>query len=156
MIKTVLKTTYKKPEPKVIHYRDYKNFDKEAFKTDLRSLRHSPRDSYNSFESSYLKILEKHAPIRRKTLRGNQVPYMTKQLRKAIMKRTELCSKYSKCNTLETLHAFKKQRNYCSRLYKKERRKTDRCPPVHGNGLHKNVKITAPDKLKNYSEKRYG
>ena len=34
---------------------------------------------------------------------GNQVPYMTRQLRKAIMKRTELCSKYNKLKTLESL-----------------------------------------------------
>ena len=79
--------------------------------------------NYDSFEERYLKILENHAPIKQKTLRRNQTPYMTKQLRKAIMKRTELCSKYCKLKTDESLHAFKKQRNFCSRLYKKERKR---------------------------------
>ena len=45
---------------------------------------------------------------------------MTKALRKAIMKRSELESKYVKNKTNENLKAYKKQRNFCSKLYKKE------------------------------------
>ena len=56
-------------------------------------------------------------------LRANHVPYMTKALRKAIMKRSELESKYVKNKTNENLKSYKKQRNFCSKLYKKERKK---------------------------------
>ena len=56
-------------------------------------------------------------------LRANHVPYMTKALRKAIMKRSELESKYVKNKTSENLRSYKKQRNFCSKLYKKERKK---------------------------------
>ena len=35
-------------------------------------------------------------PKREKQLRANHAPYMTKQLRKAIMKRSELATKYNK------------------------------------------------------------
>ena len=48
---------------------------------------------------------------------------MTKALRKAIMRRSELETKYFKLKTNDTLKAYKKQKNYCSRLYKKERKK---------------------------------
>ena len=48
---------------------------------------------------------------------------MTKALRKAIMKRSELESKYLKNRTNENLKSYKKQRNFCSKLYKKERKK---------------------------------
>ena len=48
---------------------------------------------------------------------------MTKALRKAIMKRSELESKYVKNRTNENLKSYKKQRNFCSKLYKKERKK---------------------------------
>ena len=44
---------------------------------------------------------------------------MTKALRKAIMERSELESKY----VSEDLKYYKKQRNFCSKLYKKERKK---------------------------------
>ena len=44
---------------------------------------------------------------------------MTKALRKAIMERSELESKY----VSEDLKYYKKQGNFCSKLYKKERKK---------------------------------
>ena len=42
-------------------------------------------------------------------LRSNQDPYMTKALRKAIMRRSELEAKYFKLKTNDTLKAYKKQ-----------------------------------------------
>ena len=48
---------------------------------------------------------------------------MTKALRKAIMKRSELASKYHKTKSIEDYNIYKKQRNFCSKLYKKERKK---------------------------------
>ena len=51
------------------------------------------------------------------------VPYMTKPLRKAIMIRSSLKNKLYKNFTPNNSMAYKKQRNYCSRLYKKERKK---------------------------------
>ena len=48
---------------------------------------------------------------------------MTKILCKAIMKRSELASKYHKTKNNEDYSKFKKQRNFCSKLYKKERKK---------------------------------
>ena len=44
-------------------------------------------------------------------------------MRKAIMKRSELATKYRARPNEENQKAFKKQRNFCNRLYKKERRK---------------------------------
>ena len=46
--------------------------------------------SYKPFEEIFLKILEKHAPMKSNQLRANNVPYMTKALIKAVMKRSEL------------------------------------------------------------------
>ena len=50
-----------------------------------------------------MEVLNTHAPIKRKLLRANHVPYMTKALRKAIMKRSELENKYVKNKTNENL-----------------------------------------------------
>ena len=36
MVVTVLKSTFKKAKPKEIVYRSYKNFDRDAFKYELR------------------------------------------------------------------------------------------------------------------------
>ena len=51
---------------------------------------------YKHFKEIFLEILNIHAPIKRKLLRANHVPYMTKALRKGVMKKSELESKYVK------------------------------------------------------------
>ena len=45
-----------------------------------------------------------------KLLRANHDPYMTMTLRKAIMKRSELKSKYVKNKTCENFKSYKKQK----------------------------------------------
>ena len=47
---------------------------------------------------------------------------MTKTLRKAIMRRSQLQTKYFKNKSQKDYLAFKKPRNFCSKLYKKERK----------------------------------
>ena len=78
---------------------------------------------YTEFESIFLNTLDAQAPLKKKTLRANHAPYMTKTLRKAIMKRSSLENLYDQKKTLEHNKAYQKQNNFCSRLYKKERKK---------------------------------
>ena len=124
MVVTVLKTTYAKAKAKDVFYRDYKKFDKNLFKEALREgLAKTIISSYKEFETIFLSILNKHAPLKRKTIRANHMPYMTKALRKAIMKRSELESKFLKTKSKYSHMCYKKQKNFVSRLYKKERKK---------------------------------
>ena len=59
--------------------------------------------------------------MKKKLVRANQTPYMTKALRKAIMRWSEIEAKHFKLKTNNTLEAYEKQKNYWSRLYKVER-----------------------------------
>ena len=122
MIVTVCKTSFQKPKPKEVVYRNYKKFDRDIFKDELK-LKLESITNYESFEDVFLTILNKHAPLKKKVLRSNQAPYMTKALRKDIMRRSELESKYFKNKTNENKARFKKQKIFCSKLYKKERKK---------------------------------
>ena len=122
MTVTVLKNTFRKPAPKIVRYRCYKNFNCEEFKRELNT-NLSSVSSYEEFETVYLNILDKYAPTKTKYVRANQAPYMTKLLRKAIMTRSALKNRFYKYPTLENSYDYKKQRNYCSRLYKKERKR---------------------------------
>ena len=65
-------------------------------------------------------LLDHHVPLKKKILRANNAPYITKKLRKAIMKKSQLENIYSKTLTEKSLKPYKKQKNYVSRLYKKE------------------------------------
>ena len=120
---TVLKSSFKKNKPKEITYRNYKDFKENDFKQELKDNLISGISNYESFESIFVNVLNKYAPLKKKMIRANHVPYMTKTLRRAIMKRSELESKYYKNNINENRRLYKKQNNYCSRLYKKERKK---------------------------------
>ena len=122
MILTVLKTTMQRVSPKEIIYRDYKHFEPNNFRSDLRKNLESIND-YESFEKIFLFILNKHAPLKKKVVRANHAPYMTKALRKAFMKHSALENKYLRNNTTENKIHDKKQKKLCSRLYKKERKK---------------------------------
>ena len=122
MVLTVLKNKFVKLKPKEIKYRCYRTINREIFRFELNSSL-SGVSSLEEFDDTYLRILNKHAPIKTKTVRINQAPYMTKTLRKAIMRRSALKNKFYKDKTPTAERMYKKQKNFCSRLYKKERRK---------------------------------
>ena len=105
-------------------YRDYKTFDEDIFCQELCTCLSSETVlDYNSFEENFLEVLNKHAPLKKKVLRANNAPYVTKALRKAIMKRSYLEKLYLKKKTAESLKKYEKNKNFCSRFYKKERKK---------------------------------
>ena len=120
----MFKFNFQQLPPKKIFYRDYKKFDSVLFKEELESNLNANRVyEYNIFETIFLSLLNKHAPMKQKLVRANQSPYLTKSLRKAMMKRTELRTKYFKNPNSYNLSRFKKQKNYCTRLYKKEHKR---------------------------------
>ena len=122
MVLTVLKVKIDKQKSKKMTYRDYKKFDESNFKKDLAIKLGKSSTTCESFENNFLEVLENHAPEKSKYNRANQVPYMTKSLRKAIMKRSELQSKFFKNRSHQNMINYKKQRNFCSRLNKKEKK----------------------------------
>ena len=104
MVIAVLKATFTKSKPMVTIYRDFKLFNEEKFKTDLKnSLRITNISSYHVLEKIFLKVLGRYAPIKSKTIRANHAPYVTKTMRKTIMKRTELQHSYFKTRSSENL-----------------------------------------------------
>ena len=68
-------------------------------------------------------MLNTHAPLKKKVVRANEFPYMTKALRKTIATRSRLENRYHKNKTGESLRDYRKQKNFSSRLSKKERKK---------------------------------
>ena len=95
---TVLKTKFEKAKPKEIFYRDINNFYNETFKSLLRE-RLSTCKSYSKFEEVFIMSLDQCAPLKKKIVRANEVSYMTKTLKKAMMRRSQLENKYYKSKT---------------------------------------------------------
>ena len=60
--------------------------------------------------------------MKKKSVRANDGPFMTKALRKAIMNRTHLRNRYNNDKTDDNKKAFKKQRNLCVKLLREAKR----------------------------------
>ena len=126
MTVTVLKTFIKKKGPRIIKYRCYKNYNERSFKHDLLNWFEMVDEefiNYDKFLDIFLKVLNKHAPLKHKTVRGNQSPFMTKELSKSMMLRSKLKNKHNKCPNDENLKIYRKQRNYCVNLLAKLKKK---------------------------------
>ncbi len=121
IVVTVLKTKFVKLKPKLINYRCYKNFNEGRFRYDLKMCV-DICTSYEDFESLFLKILDKHAPKKTKYIRANEAPYMSRLLKKAIMKRSRLEGVYYRTKSEHDKIIYKSHKNYVSRLYKRERK----------------------------------
>ena len=82
----VMKISVKKHSPIERHYRDYKYFDQSKFKNNLNEKLSEGISNSESFETTVIDVLNKQTPLRKKLLRANHAPYITKTLRKAIMR----------------------------------------------------------------------
>ena len=78
--------------------------------------------NFKRFISSCNKILDQHAPQKKKYLRGNQSPFMNKSLSKAIMLRSKFRNIFLKNRTEENRRNYSKQRNLCVALLRKSKR----------------------------------
>ena len=125
MTVTVLKTEFVKADPIKINYRNYKNYNHLEFSNELLSELNndvSSNNNYNNFQNILCNVLEKHAPLKKKYLRANNSPFMTKHLRKMIMNRSRCKNAYFKSKTIENWEKYRKLRNECVNLTKKVKR----------------------------------
>ena len=114
----MLKTIFQKSEPKQLIYKDLKNFYFESFKNDLLENMITCHRSYDEFERKFTTVVNKHAPKKKKWLRGNQKPHINKTLRHEIMNRSKLKNKANKTKNPSDIKNFKKQCNYVVQLNK--------------------------------------
>ena len=78
--------------------------------------------SYDAFENLVLQILDKMAPIKQKHIRGDQSPFMNKNINKAIITRTRLRNRFLKEPTQMNRLDYKKQRNYSISLMRQSKK----------------------------------
>ena len=121
---TVMRKNFKKIKPRIINYRSYNNFSNEYYRkclfNELKRETFVNNDrGFEKFCDMSIKLLNKHAPIKMKYKRGNHMPFITKDLSKAIMKRSQLRNNYLKNKTDSNRMLYKKQRNYCVSLLRK-------------------------------------
>ena len=76
MVATVMKTFNRESQPKIIHYHNCKNFSNDIFRDSLQKIFHQNLENncdqdVEDFLISCNKILDQHAPHKKKYVRGN-------------------------------------------------------------------------------------
>ena len=66
-------------------YRNYKKFHEEKFLNDLKETNirideKDPNQNYQSLTKTFLTFVNKHAPSKKRIVRGNQASVMTKRI----------------------------------------------------------------------------
>ena len=94
---TVLKSYFKKKRPKIVLYRDYKDFSNTNFIEYLNSIliSHDTNNiGYDVFQQIIMNLLDEFVPIKRKYIRANEGPFMNKELRKTVTHRSRSNNKF--------------------------------------------------------------
>ena len=124
---TVMKVFYKKQRPKIIRYWNFRNFDNELF---INEVKNSIEQEYcqnqslefGSFKKKVDNILQKHAPLRKRYVRANQVPFIDKNINKHIMKRSRLRNKFLNTKSDIDPKAYNTQQNVCVSLIRQAKK----------------------------------
>ena len=91
----MLRSTFARGKPEKIFYHCYKNFDNKKFEEKLKKHLSSMLD-FESFHLAFETTLDRFEPLQQKVVRNKNQPFITKALRKAIMKRSKLKNKFNK------------------------------------------------------------
>ena len=123
IVLTVFRSQLVKGNVKANLYRDYNSFDIKLLKEDLdKNPKSNNTVNLSDFQNTFTTVLHKHAPIKKKILRFNNNPDMSKALRKAIMHRSKLKNIYNKNRTDVNWANYKKQRNFCVTLLRRTKK----------------------------------
>ena len=124
LISTILRSQFCQLKRKKTYYASFKNFNEKNFleevkNTDFRFDSDDPNENYELLMNVFSNIVEKHATLKKKFLRGNQALFMTKGFRKATYNRSRLRNRFCKIPSEENEKLYKKQRNKCVAIRKK-------------------------------------
>ena len=111
---TAFRSQFTRQKPIKIQYRDYSRFDADKFLRQLNDeiyrtsavSEDCPDIAYNTFAEKFCNGVNKHAPLKNKTIRESQAPFMNKELAKAIMTRSRLKNIFIKDENKQNWQAF--------------------------------------------------
>ena len=127
LVVTMMKSGIPKHKPKIAHFRNYKYFNRQVYKEEIKNFRKAQNTEklhVETFQRNSLNTLDDYAPTRTKYLRAKlRAKFVTKDLRKSIMLRSKFWNHYIKQRTDASLICYKKQRNIRVFMIKKKSKK---------------------------------
>ena len=125
MVGCVIKVSVPKIKPFKITYRSYKDFNDNKFKEAVSQILDivcnvfdEIDDQYWAFSTMFMNVLNDHAPIKSRTVKGSKVPYMHAKLMNEIYKRNQLKNIYFQNRSACNWENFRCQRNKVTHMRK--------------------------------------
>ena len=128
LILSFFRAFFKRIPAKNTEYGNYSKFCSEAFLHKLdqelnKGIIYNSQDKQcDLFSDIFRTILDHHAPLKTKIIRGNQTKFMTKELSTSIMNRSKFKNRYLKWPLRENFLVYKKAKNLCNSLNKKAKK----------------------------------
>ena len=152
--------------PRTIYSRNYKNYNTNVIKNELRNLNWehvtSCRDSnicWQYIKDILLKYADTHAPLTKKTIKGKPCPWLTEEIKKQMNDRDGLLRKARRSNNHNDWIRYKTFKNRVNNVIKRAKSK------YHKNLLDENiskpevswkhVKTSFPTKMKQTCRKSF-
>ena len=88
-----MKVFYKKQRPRIVRYRNYRNFDNKFFINEVKNgieqeYCQNQSCEFGSFKKKVDNILQKHAPLKKRYVRANQATSIDKNINKHYEKKS--------------------------------------------------------------------
>ena len=123
LVFAVRKNKLAKPKAREIEYRSMRQFNNDAFLQDLRNvpwdtayIYDNVDDLWDHWATLFKEILDIHAPIKKKRIRGDQLPWITPEIQREISRRNRLFKLHARNPTEASWHDYRKQRNRVTSL----------------------------------------
>ena len=88
-------------------------------KANFDFLKNGPNQNYKLLNDKFLGIVNKHAPLKKKSNRSNNAPFMNREFQKEIYVRSILINKFWVEPSAENKAGYKKQRKKCVKIRRK-------------------------------------
>ena len=112
-----------KYKPRKITYRDYSHYHTEALKSELNKVPwenvvkiQETNIAWNLFKEYLSTIIEKFAPLKERTVRGRDCPWLNQKLKKEIRERDFLLAKCKKSGSENDWSAYRRNRNAVTKM----------------------------------------
>ena len=112
--------TYK---PRKVRYRYYSQCDMTALKSELRQVswdallnNYETNSAWKIFKEYLAAVIDNHAPLKERTVRGRDCPWLNHNLKKAMRERDFLLSKAKKSGTENDWSAYKRKSNLVTKM----------------------------------------
>ena len=114
----IRKKSTPKYRPNVIYSRNYKNYDANKIRTELKNTNwqvinecHDSNICWKFFKDILTRCINTHAPMTKKTVKGKPIPWLTEEIKKQMNDRDGLLRKARKSKNTEHWKNYKAMKN---------------------------------------------